>query len=529
MSKNKKEKILKELKKIDKELVSLILKRSELLDKYLKKKMKQGKSISDSDLEKDLWKMWSSALDKGLDEKLLRRVFNYINWMGYELKREEISWNFILNPSNIPVDINIFGPRDRISSRFWTILYAGAKTPFKIEHIVLNDKMHDLLKALNLANGDFSWTKDKIVFEAKRNLNFEQRPIFVGDDELNLYLLVFLSLSTSGKFKFTGGNRLKILNLDPLFKVLSQLGARGVSLVPYSEGLPIRIEASGLFNDTLVLPDQADIKLISSLILCSVFYKTSSGFIKIVSSHPFDENMYLCRVFDIFKNLNINVEKRENEIVIFNPDNLKLPQDLDIFLDPVLSGFILTFPQAVGGKATLQGRFPLWLDEGRNVLDILLSSDLYVDVFEDRVESAKKTKKPSYFIKSYSEHLFPLALGIGCLCEPEAIVKLEGAQDFNLLDKLDLRYEVREDLLYLYNEYHKSFPKVEVDVQDPILNMTLSLISFKRPYISLTNPGNITEIWPQYWNIFKSLPKCRSWDIEEEKKSETTRRRILVG
>ena len=528
MSKQKKN-ILKELKKLDKDLIKLIKKRSEVLSQYVKKKVQTGDSIVDSDLEKELWKRWNELIHLGFDGKLLRKVFNYLNWIGYELKPETVedNWKFILNPSLIPVDIDIPGPRDRVCSKFWIIVYAGAGKPFEFRHIVLNDSMHELLKALNLANGDFSWAKDRVIFEAKRRLNFELRPIFVGEDKLNLYLMVFLSLAFSGKIKFTGGNELKILNLEPLFKILSQLGARGVSLIPHAEGLPIKVEASGIFQDSITIPQKVDDELVVSLILCSLFYKTPSGFLKIVYPYTI-KNSYLHRVFDIFKELNVKWEKNDKEFVIYTCD-FDLPDNPKIYLDPILSGFVLAFPQAVGGKAILRGPYPLGLDEGKDVLDILLSSDLNVDVFEDRVESLKGPKKPSYYINPHNSDLFPLALAVGFLCEPEAIVKIEDNYDLNLLEDLEVRYDIRENLLYLYTTGERSFPKVNLSVKEPIWNLVYALISYKRPYICIEDPGSITAIWPQFWNIYRSASKCRSWDIEEDKRNEQSRRRILVG
>ncbi len=531
MSKRKKN-ILKELKRLDKDLINLIKKRSEMLSQYVKKKIQDGNGVVDSDLEKELWKIWNELVHLGFDDKLLRKVFNYLNWIGYELKVEtknEDNWKFILNPSVIPVDIDIPGPKDRLYSKFWIIVHAGAGKPFEFRHVVLNDSMHELLKALNLANGDFSWAKDKVIFEAKRKLNFEQRPIFVGEDKLNLYLMVFLSLAFSGKIKFTGGNKLKILNLDPLFKILSQLGARGVSLIPHAEGLPIKVEASGIFQDSIVITQKVDDELIVSLILCSIFYKTPSGFLKILYPYDFEKDNYLHRVFDIFKELNVRWEKTEKEFIIYNHD-FEIPDDLEICLDPILTGFILAFPQAVGGKVVLKGRYPLWFDEGKDVLDILLASDLKIDVFEDRVESIKGPKKPSYYIDPHNRDLFPLALAIGFLCEPEAIVKIEdNYYDLSFLEDLEVKFDIRENLLYLYNISGRSFPRVNLTIKDPIWNLAYALMSFKRPYICLEDPGSITALWPQFWNIYKSASRCRSWDIGEDKKDEQSRRRIIVG
>ncbi len=534
MAKNKnKKKILKDLKELDREILNLLSKRCKILHNHVKQKKEQKDSIIDSVLEKELWRQWEkNSHGKHLDGRLLRKIFNYINWLGYETKETEelTAWNFILNPPKLPTDIYIHGPRDRFCSRFWIVFCAGSHCNFDLDHVVLNDPTHQLLKGINQADGDFSWSGHRIVCNSQRDLNFEQRSIFIGDDELNLYLIIFLSLSKGGKFKFTGGNRLKTINLKHLFKILPDLGARAVSLIPEGEGLPIKIEASAIFNSKVVVPQASSAEMVASLILCSPFYDTPSGYINVYLPQNFKDEKLIPRVLEIFKKCNVEFEVKKKEIIIYK-SKYEFPHNPEIYLDPLLSSFLLAFPQAYGGKTTLKGKYPLWLEEAKDLLDILLATDLKVDVFEDRIESKKEAKKASYFIDPHSPELFPISLGIGCLCEPESIIKLTGSgiSSIELLDELELKYEIREDLLYLYPNFNSSFPKVNINTTDPIWNMVLGLISFKRPYINLNNPGSITAIWPQFWNIFKSFSMCRNWEIEEgRKKNETPRRRILV-
>ena len=65
----------------------------------------------------------------------------------------------------------------------------------------------------------------------------------------------------------------------------------------------------------------------------------------------------------------------------------------------------------------------------------------------------------------------------------------------------------------------------------PHWSMGLALAAFVRTGLKLSNPGNVTELMPSFWNLYNGLPSpdlSRKPKVAEED-DKPVRRRIIAG
>ena len=525
------------LRDLDRQIVDLLSRRSEALVGHLEERKSRGLSLTDADFEKRLWKIWQEKGDaKGLDAKLLRKLFNLANSLAYEQVERPSEREFLLWPSMKPVTIELPGPKDTWLTRMWAATAAAGNAEVELDTVVLNDGLYELIKAMNQAGAGFSWEKSRVLHTAAdEGIALDRKSVFVGSDPFNLYLLVGLAASRPGNVKFAGESHLKHEDLRPLLEMLPFLGARGVSLVPGSDGLPLRVESSGQAEAAIPLPAGASPELTQALVLTLAFFEQASEPIEI--TWPTEgAAVDLQEIVSLLHSCGIEAELGDGSARI-RPGRPAPPRIPEIPPDPVLSSVLLALPQALGGSARLEGapwpdtpRFAAWQQQLRG-FGAALSS------LENGLLSHPGTPDADLCIDCRERReCFPIGLAL-CLCKPGGgLVMGERGEDFDfaleLLHKLGLPFEEQSESIRVLQKPDGQPAKVAFTVPHPLWGLAIALISLVRPNIVLRNPGELTGLWPQFWSIFKGLPEPqrRMQEKEAQKKDsdEPKRRRIRV-
>lgn len=512
-----------ELMEIDRQILRLIAKRTKLLSKTVKSRMNKDLSIVDVELEKSLRQVWRERQDElGLSENLMRRIFNMLNNLAYDQIEKKEEQEFRLRPTQAPVRIELFGPKDTYMTRMWVALAAAKGSPIRICPAILNDPLIDLIKALNYVNAKLSWDREGIYSSSDADLNFDQKVIYTGDDPFNLYLLIFLAVKKSSRCKLTGGSTLRVTNLQPLYEILPSIGARAVSLIPGSEGLPLRLESSGQMNNSVFLPEISSPDLALALILLSSVYDTYQRNFEIKWATKWPHVNKLKRVEHILKECDKEIQYGERSLHLLDK-NSSIPVSPSIPLDPCLSGYILAIPQILGGRVTLQGSFPAWLSESEFIYSLLAKFGLELEIDPEKIV-AKQGLAPKDNVQIDCRDfscLLPLCIALGVSLQVNTLLQVTRNEDLDygleLLEKLSIDHRLENDTLYLYPELKEGFSEIRLRTPNSWWTLGIALISLKRQNIILENPGELTGVWPQFWTIFKGLPTPQYYISKKER------------
>ena len=529
--------ILKELERLDRDLLDLLKERVNLYSGYLRSRQKKGFSISDSDFEGKLWKIWSRySKDNSLNRKILRNIYNYLNNLSYELLEREEERIFKLRPKfRGEVQVNLPGPVDLILTRLGIIVSAMLDKDIELENVILNDHVYELLKALNALDAGFSWDRDRIYRrESSKPLDFDKRAIFIGQDPLNLYLMVFSAISRPGICKLTGDSNLKICDLKPVMNLVSQMGARIVPLIPGSYGLPIRIESTGNINDHIEVDANMPEHALLALLTSCLFYplkKIDISFAKSsISPHLVERTLYL------FDAIEVEYKFNDGNISIYPKEISGL--NLGHILDPELSSYLLSLPLLMGGRAEILGNFIEDFSDSKTFLGLFdLSS---IDVSPEKIVAKDKISRNKPFIFDIKGIKSVLPLATVFLCshkmggEIKGIPESEMSDLRDVLEQLDLfSFEMEEGSLKITHSNVKKKKGIEFYSPDPRWSVALALFSLTGYEIILKNPGEITELWPSFWTYYKSLPnlkyKPRDQRMEDKDEAPKKRRRIIIS
>lgn len=539
---SKKSKTLKqELIEIDRQILRLIARRTKLLSKAVKSRMNKDLSIVDVELEKSLRQIWRERQDQlGLSEDLMRRIFNMLNSLAYDQIEKKEEQEFRLLPAQAPVRIELPGPKDTYMTRMWIALAAAKGAPIQICPTILNDPLIDLIKALNYAEAKLSWDREGIYNNSEADLNFDQKVIYAGDDPFNLYLLIFLAIKESSRCKLTGGSTLRVTNLQPLYEILPSIGARAVSLIPGSKGLPLRLESSGQMNNSVFLPEIGSPDLALALTLLASVYDTYHKDFEIKWATKWPHVNKLKRIEHILKECDMEIQYGGRSLHLLGK-NSSIPVSPSIPLDPCLSGYILAMPQIQGGKTSLQGNFPTWLPEGEFIHNLLLEFGVDLEIKSERVVAKQGLVHKDNVQLDCREFscLLPLCMALGISLQVNTLLQVTRNEDLDygleLLEQLSIAHRLENDTLYLYPELKEGFSEVRLKTPNSWWTLAIALISLKRQNIILENPGELTGLWPQFWTIFKGLPTPQYYISKKERgksgkdrEQHTKKRRRIV-
>lgn len=520
---------LGELIDVDTRILKLLARRSRMLGKESSWRRAQGKQRIDAALEKSLWAEWESlGRSSDLPPRLLRQLFNLLNLMAQDEAREKRRADaYLLAPQRTPVAVEARAPRSLRRTRLWLALAAASGRALSLDAVILNDPFVELVKSLNQAGGSVSWTgDDHAEVLASDGLAFEEKLIFAGDDSLNFHLLLGMALAGAGRMKFSGGPALKMLDLSAANEILPRLGARLVPLNPHGDGLPARLECGGEMAARLQLPAGAPQDLATGLALAAWAYP--QGLALDIAACP-ELGPALSEAVDVLRDAGIDADL-DDTVCRVAPGKPVFPQAPALPPDPVLAAHLLALPVFADGKVTLAGFGAA--DAAHPAITALgaLGADLQSD--GDRlICSALKLPDKDIDLGDTPE-LLPLGIALALRSRRELFVRapqgadMDGAVQF--LDHLGASYATQEDGLRIAPSelrWEGSWAS-----PSPYFCLAAALVSFLRPGIALENPGVLTALWPQFWNIFNTLPTGRMKPkVQEPKNDAPKRRRIKIG
>ncbi|MGE4293834.1 MAG: chorismate mutase [Desulfovibrio sp.] len=520
---------LDELLDVDTRILKLLVRRSRLLGKESTWRRSQGKQRIDTALEKSLWAEWENAGRSGdLPPRLLRQLFNIVNLFGQDdAKGRRRADAYMLAPQRTPVAVEMTAPRCLRRTRLWMVLATACGRPLALDSIILNDPFIELVKSLNQAGGSVSWIgDDRAETQASEGLLFEDKLIFAGDDPLNFHLLLGMALGGAGRMKFSGGSGLKLLDLSVVNNVLPRLGARLVPLNPHGDGLPARLECGGDMAARVSLPASASPELAVGLALAAWSYP--QGLVLDFSACP-ALRQALVEVVEVLQNAGIDAAL-EDAVCRVAPGKPVFPESPVLPPDPVLAAHLLALPVFADGRIILDGFTPA--DAAHPVLAALgeLGADIQLDGHR-LICSALKVPDKDIQLGDAPE-LLPLGVALALRSRRELLVHaplnadLDDAVQF--LDHLGASYATQEDGLRISPSdlrWEGSWAS-----PSPYFCIAAALVSFLRPGIALENPGMLTALWPQFWNLFNTLPSGRMKPKAQEPENDAPkRRRIKIG
>lgn len=524
-----KEERLRDLLSIDAQILELMTERSRLLRKESAWRRSKGQSRIDPALEKGLWAEWEQAGKLlGVGPKLLRQLFSQINLLGDEsaqIKRRADT-GYVLRPRREPVRVSTPAPRSLSATRMWVALSAASGQAMALPSVIQNDPLVELIKGLNQAGAGLSWTDDGVEsVESELPLDFEDKLIYVGDNPLNLYLLIALALTGAGRVKFAGGAGLKLMDVTIMNNVLPALGARIVPLNPHGKGLPARLECGGPIASDIKLPEDTPTGLTSALAL--VAWAFPQGLRLSFESPAIAEEA--AEAVAVLRSCGVKAESTDNSCII-SPSIPILPESPEADADASLCAYLLALPIFADGKVTLTKAPEGLIDHP--ALRKLAKLGLDFTASDQEITSTAVKLPDQNIDLGHDPALLPLGLALALCSKRELTVALPEGDDGDsarqFLDRMNATYvhdgesiTITPSLLRWEGTWASP---------DPFYCLGSALAAFVNPGIALENPGQLTSLWPQFWNIYNTLPtgKMKAAPVKEIRNDKPKRRRIKI-
>lgn len=519
-----KEKRFLEISGIDRELLHLISRRAELLRREGSWRRSKNMSKVDPQLEKNLRASWENAGEGlGLDPRLSRQVFGLVNQFALQAGKSSDTGNsYNLAPGREPANARIEGPRSRRLSRMWAIMAASAGQELSLKNVPDSGPVKDFAKALMQAGAPNQWDGSTFELPACEGLQFENAMIFAGDDPVNFYLLLAFALGHMGRSKFTGQPALQMLDLAPLNKMLPKIGARLAAMNPNNPGLPVRLESGGPMDEEIDLPAGVDAEFAGALALAA--WSFPGGLT--IKSIPAHARPAVADAVSVLNACGIEASLEKNTCTV--SDGIpEVPQSPRLSLDVELASALLALPAFSNGSVTVNGDWPE-SDMGRIVLQDLEAMGIEFTTGLGCITATYAgPRQDAAVTMGVYPGLYPLALALGL---KRGTASLEGTVPdvaVELLDRMEADYEITEDRTLTLNggelEWEGSWCSPDVR-----WTLACALIAYVRPHIGLENHGELTVIWPQFWNFYNTLPTGRMKPRPSKEEPNDVRRRIKV-
>lgn len=520
--------ITDELKETDKKIASLIDKRSRLLSRISQLRQQKNTSLTDAQLEKDLWKVWKEEMKKS-NQSIVRQLFTILNSLGYSRAEKGSSDKpFCLYPPNTAVNLNLPAPGSVAQSHFAAFLCMFDQKKHEMNNFILNDHIIELIKLSNQCGANLSWSDNVLTSQGNHRLDLDGQNLFINHSLFNFYLFLCLALSDANRIKFNSSAQFKTVNLKHLQDFLPQLGTRLSSIEPGSYSLPVRLESGAPLPKEISIPDQLDTKFVKALILTAPSFEKGL----IIRCNFFDDKEF-ADLFSTMKKTGINLHVKDNAVEI-HPSRPDLNQ-ITIPADPVLSGFLLGMAGLSQGQVSLAGHWQKNSLESQAVLQVLEQCGIKIEISSDKISAnAAELVTADFFDLSDYSSIMPLAFSL-CLSSSKA-TQTEILMPTETID-YDIAVEILNQTGYDFEAHNRGMrvfsQKKKIKSEpwnspDPYWTLGYCLLSFRNKGICLANPGKITSIWPGFWRIFTNLTGKREEinDYKGDINDKPARRRI---
>ena len=390
---------------------------------------------------------------------------------------------------------------------------------------------------LNQAGASLTREDEGVSARPAAPLGAADKVLHTGDSAWNFFMLLGHYLGRPSRAKFTGDSSLKLADLSAVRHFLPALGARLVHIVPKSDGLPARLECSGILPDSVKLPADVPAELAEGILLAAPGYERAITLD--LSSHP-DHRLIVARVLPILRAAGADVQT-EGAKVRVNPGPLSLPAKPDAGMEPELALFLLALPLALGGEAHLGGQWPA-LPAAEAGWDLLkqLGLDLRYETGKEGGEVCANAEAP---LKQYAKGdlpagfpaawaPLPLALAACAALRGEKAVlpTLPSGTDRTTVESFLSAVGLELDENGCLCKKAQSGVRTGWNAPDPVWAMALSLAACASPHQKLGNPGIMTGLYPPFWALYNTLPEpAIRRAAAPEAPVAAPRRRIITG
>ena len=559
MEPRKKFTLLEDVQDLDKTIIRLIAKRTELVQRMEQNRSKTAfvaAKIAAS--EKELRKNWEhEASTYSRDERFLRGVFALLQELELTPKeaKEKISNVFNLAPPPRPVNINLPQITSLRHSRFWVFLAAAAGKPLELSNQLFNDPMIELIKALNQVGAHLSWNDiAEILSAGGPELVMQDKTIYAGSSAMNFYLLSALAMGSPGVVKFTGDSALKLQDLSVWRKTTPLFGARLAHVIPKSNGLPVHLECSGIMPEEVVLPPDLPADAFCALLLASIFWPGKITFV--ASGQPWWQAC-VQEIMPLFEACGVDVTVNDADITIV-PGFSNFPKQPALPMDPFLVSLCLSFPAFAGGVSVMR-KSPEEVDNDK--LEDFCEYDALLAWAGLKVEKTKKflrstgsiesVKNPGpLFVDKVPKIAWPLAFAFVANYAHKTKETIEITLSSGKPEEFPAFLQESNFVLALAQEFLLSLgveltgegpffakllpagaerPSSMCTAPHPSWAFGLALGAYLRPNLGLTNAAIISEVMPSFWALYNSLPSPSLFRHKpKEVVDEPKRRRKIV-
>ena len=537
---------------IDRDILRLLLRRNNLLER-----MRGDKPRLDSAEEKNIRESWEAAVSHiSRDARLSGHFFSLMQEVEFQPRpasarndadetgdhggaalQEPPRTAFNLAPPAKHVRLRMPAPLACRATRAWLMLAAATGQPLHIAPCLMNDPIVDCVKMLNQAGASLTREDEGVSARPAAPLGAADKVLHTGDSAWNFFMLLGHYLGRPSRAKFTGDSSLKLADYSAVRHFLPALGARLVHIVPKSDGLPARLECSGILPDSVKLPADVPAELAEGILLAAPGYERAITLD--LSSHP-DHRLIVARVLPILRAAGADVQT-EGAKVRVNPGPLSLPAKPDAGMEPELALFFLALPLALGGEAHLGGQWPA-LPAAEAGWDLLkqLGLDLRYEASKEGGEVCASAATP---LKQYAKGdlpagfpaawaPLPLALAACAALRGEKAVlpTLPSGTDRTTVESFLSAVGLELDETGCLCKKAQTGVRTGWNAPEPVWAMALALAACASPHQKLGNPGIMTGLYPPFWALYNTLPEpAIRRATAQEAPVATPRRRIITG
>jgi 5-enolpyruvylshikimate-3-phosphate synthase len=396
-------------------------------------------------------------------------------------------------------------------TRLYLALAAASGQSLRIDDSLLNNPLTECVKAFNQAGGRLAWQENgSVLAHGGDPLPLPDKVIFVGDDSLNFHLLLGHYLGRASHAKFTGDSTLKLSDLSALRRFAPLLGARLTSVIPKSDGLPVRLEASGMLPQEVDIPADLPADAVTGLLLAAPCWPQPVALD--LAACPLAD-VILEEALDILAACRVKVERGNYRVRIL--PGVRVPPAPAVGMDLTLAATLLALPVCIGGFARLTGIWPD-CEAGRELARLMASAGLRVEQNADAIctQAPDKAQMPVRLpdFPKLPLPFAPLVLALACLPAlrgreariPELPQGLSEAERDSFLHALGITLKENRLLPPAAPAHRDATPWT---APSPAWAMAYALAAFARPRLKLANPGIMAALYPRFWDLYNSLPE----------------------
>lgn len=343
---------------LDRDILKLLARRCNILDR-----MRGHRGQLEAKEEKELRAAWETSAGKmSRDPRLTRQIFSLfqeIEFLDRPMPGEERRPAFNLAPAQRPIALRMTAPLACRRSRLYLTLAAVAGAACRIAPSLLNDQTVECIKMFNQAGTSLAWDEDGTLRAREGGgITLADKVIYVGEDLLNFYLILGQYVGHMSRAKFTAESSLKLADVSAARRFLPQIGARLSNAVPKSDGLPVRIECSGIIPEVISFPAELPADAIIGLLMAAPFWEKPVTML--LAGHP-AQDAIIEEAVSILQACKADVLVQDGNIRIVpctEDTPLQVPAEPELGMDLTFAANLLALPAGGDGSVTLTGRWP---------------------------------------------------------------------------------------------------------------------------------------------------------------------------